>query len=522
LRPGDKERLIVEVVQRVMDRCARGPRAIESSIFDTLYEERKRLESDPNGNSEQTQRYDRIHAEALDTSPQRQHEILQGMVEEFTMEVAGHFDPRVYAVATRAVPLALNIMLNTLSPLRLLGSLPGWGGKLYDQVVTSGETERLKTLARLGTTILVPTHSSNLDSILVAFALFRLGLPPFTYGAGLNLFANRLIGFFMQNLGAYKVDRRKNAALYKDVLKVYAGRTMEMGYHNLFFPGGTRSRSGSVEKRLKLGLLGMALDAYIHNLAAGVGRPDIFVVPCTINYQLVLEAETLIDDHLKELGRSRYIIDDDEFSRPRLVLDFTRKLFTLDSRVHLVFGRPMDVFGNEVDEQGRSLDPRGRALDRTMYVRGEDGFTFDRQRDREYARELAESVTAAYHRDTVVQSVNLVSRAVYNLLCERNPDMDMYRLLRTGGAEQSFALPEVYERIEATLEELKRMATNGEVRLDEVLQRGDIVSIVGHALTHLGSFHRRVAIHRKGDRLYHKDRNLILYYGNRLSGFEGI
>ena len=42
-------------------------------------------------------------------------------------------------------------------------------------------------------------------------ALFRLGLPPYTYGAGLNLFSNKMIGFFMHNLGAYKVDRRKKA-----------------------------------------------------------------------------------------------------------------------------------------------------------------------------------------------------------------------------------------------------------------------------------------------------------------------
>ena len=62
--------------------------------------------------------------------------------------------------------------------------------------------------------------------------------------------------FFMHNLGAYRVDRRLKHALYKDVLKAYSCVLLERGYHSLFFPGGTRSRSGGVERKLKLGLVG--------------------------------------------------------------------------------------------------------------------------------------------------------------------------------------------------------------------------------------------------------------------------
>ena len=102
----------------------------------------------------------------------------------------------------------------------------------------------------------------------------------------------------MRNLGAYKVDRKKTATVYKDVLKEYATCSLEMGYHNLFFPGGTRSRSGAVERHLKLGLLGCAVRAYVGRPRAGRPRPEIYLVPVTMNYELVLEAETLIDDHL--------------------------------------------------------------------------------------------------------------------------------------------------------------------------------------------------------------------------------
>src|SRR5690606_23791415 len=160
-----------------------------------------------------------------------------------------------------------------------------------------------------------PTHSSNMDSIVLGFALREAMLPPVTYGAGKNLFSNPFISFFMHNLGAYRVDRRLKFALYKDVLKEYSTVLLERGFHSLFFPGGTRNRSNRVEDHLKLGLLGTGLAAYRNSLRAGAPSRRIYVVPATINYRLVLEAETLIEDYLEETGRSRYIIEDDEFSR---------------------------------------------------------------------------------------------------------------------------------------------------------------------------------------------------------------
>jgi glycerol-3-phosphate O-acyltransferase len=514
--PKDKERVVVEVVQRVFDRYA-DPREAERVLFDTIYEERHRIETGRDGerSSGQAAFYDLIYREAVRASPERHRELLKKVISAFAEEVAGHFDPRVYALATKAIPTAMVGLLNTLSPLKLL---TGGLGTIDDAFHIEGETEAFTAAAKAGTTVLVPTHSSHLDSILAGYAIFRLGLPPFVYGAGLNLFTNKLIGYFMHNLGAYKVDRRKKAALYKDVLKTYAGCTMELGYHNLFFPGGTRTRSGSVEKRLKLGLLGMGLNAYIHNLMEKKPKPDVFIVPCTINYQLVLEAETLIDDHLKEVGKSRYIIEDDEFSKPRRVLDFFKQLISLNSRIHMAVSRPLDVFGNRLDGGGNSLDRRGRPLDRTRYVMRDGTPAFDEQRDEEYTRELAAAVTDSFRRDTVLNSTHLVAHSVFQWLRDRNPGMDLYRLLRTGGAEESMPLTEAYRRVERMLESLRAAAAAGRVRLDGSLGRKDTVALVNEALAHLKSYHRQPALARRGDRLFHIDRNLLLYYQNRLDG----
>ena len=110
----------------------------------------------------------------------------------------------------------------------------------------------------------------------------------------------------MRNLGAYRVDRRIRHDVYKDVPQDLLAGHPERGYHSMFFPGGTRSRSGRVEHHLKLGLLGTTLSgdgralSPHHRWARRFRRSHI--VPVTINMQLVLEAETLIADYLRETG----------------------------------------------------------------------------------------------------------------------------------------------------------------------------------------------------------------------------
>lgn len=517
----DKERVIVEVTHRVMDANARDPRKVERALFDTLYEERQRLktEKDKDEVKRLSGYYKALQREAARGTPERQRELLQELIKHYTEEVSGHFDRRVYKAATSAIPTLVTGLLNTMSPLKLVQGLPRGFDTFDDQMVLQGETELFKDLASKGTIVLVATHSSHMDSIMLGWAIYRLGLPPFTYGAGLNLFSNPILGYFMHNLGAYKVDRRKKAELYKDVLKAYCGCTIEMGYNNMFFPGGTRTRSGATEDKLKMGLLGQGLDAYIHNLKNKKEDPDVFVVPVTINYQLVLEAETLIDDYLKEVGKSRYIITDDEFSKPRVVLDFVRKLFSLDSKIHVTVGRPLDVFGNSVDDEGNSIDMRGRVIDRRRYVYRNGRPAFDKQRDMEYTVELAERITEAFHRDTVAKSTNLVSSAVFGWLRESNPSLDMYKLLRTGGDTRDIPLTDVYRRMETTLRKLRRMSDLGRIRLDATLSRGDTVLVMGEALAHFQSFHQQTAMERHADHLCHRDRNLIYYYRNRLTGF---
>lgn len=524
MRPEDRERIQVEVVSRVMARYVQAARTapegfLEMQVNDTLYHERRRLEQeDPRKSKAELVFYDTIHKRMQHASESDLRTQLEQMARRFVAEVVGNFNKRVYQLSTRVVPAGLWGLLNAMSPRRLL-SLEGMREGFGSHVTVQGEVDHVKALLDQGTLVVVPTHSSNLDSIILGYATYMIGLPPLTYGAGLNLFSNPLISFFMKNLGAYKVDRKKTATLYKEVLKEYATGAMEMGYHNLFFPGGTRSRSGAVEQRLKKGLLGTAIRAYTNNLSAKKAKPKLFIVPCTLSYKLVLEGSTLIDDHLKEVGKSRYIIEDDEFSKPQLILSFMSKLISLDTRIMLTYSQPLDVFGNRVDTEGNSLDARGRVVDASRYVTRDGEPVSDDQRDAQYTIETADEIGKAFLRDNVVQSTNLVAFALFNLLEQHNPTLDLYRLLRTGGETTSFPMPEVHQQVERVLSVLRQDDGRGP-RLGPTLQAADIQQIVADALTAFSLYHVHPAAARRGDRVFHEDRNLLLYYGNRLRGYD--
>ncbi|MBK8014713.1 MAG: 1-acyl-sn-glycerol-3-phosphate acyltransferase [Deltaproteobacteria bacterium] len=522
MRKDDQFRILTEVESRVADRKTVPDDVsgthIREALEDSLYHERRRIRGEPLGKRrmEDAAFWANIERQLRGSPDKTQKNLLRAVIRRYGQEIAGNFDERVYNLATRAIPPALGLLLNAVSPRRLVERFPHFP-KIDDAVIIQGETEHLHRLHDVGTVILTPTHVSNLDSIVIGYSLFRLGLPPFVYGAGLNLFSNPLIGFFMHNLGAYTVDRRKNDALYKEVLKEYATLTLEHGYDNLFFPGGTRSRSGAIERRLKLGLLGTGLAAYINNRARGALRDRVFIVPATLSCQLALEAETLIDDFLKEVGKSRYIIDDDEFAMPKRIFDFFVQLMNLDSKIHVTISRGLDPFGNPVDDEGQSMDPCGRTIDITRYITKDGVPTAVEDRDAEYTKELGLRIGDAFLRDNVLQSTHITARAIFGLMRRQNRDHTILRLIRTGGMYDDFEMGAVYREADRVLSALHKLEGRGGVRLGPSL-RQPTEDVINDGLAHFAIYHTRPAAFRRGNRLVPKDRNLLFYYQNRIEG----
>jgi glycerol-3-phosphate O-acyltransferase len=364
--------------------------------------------------------------------------------------------------------------------------------------------------------VYVPTHASNMDSIVFGYALERAGLPPVSYGAGKNLFTNPVLSFFMHNLGAYRVDRRLRHALYKDVLKAYACVLLERGYHSLFFPGGTRSRSGGIERKLKLGLMGSAVEAYARTVRAGRER-RIYFVPATINYLITLEAETLIRDFLSEVGKSRYIIEDDESSRVGVVASFVRKLLGMEGSVIVRFGEPLDPFGNAVDDAGESRDGRGRLVDPASYVRDARGnVVLDAARDAQYTRELGEEICKAYARETVILSTHVVAAACFARLRKASPRPDLFSVLRM---RDTLTIPrdELAADVRAIKDRLVEMEARGEVRCGEFVRAASGGDLLERALRAFAGFHSSPVIESRRDGIAIANTELLFYYQNRLA-----
>lgn len=505
-----------------MDRVAdaqSATRPVTEILEESLYWERKRLKRDKGGvnRGKDTDFWSALRTK-LRSSPVHEHKgLLREAVAHYVSEIEGNFDPRIYTLVTRAMPPTMGLMLNAVSPRKIVSNLPRLP-HLDDSISIVGATDHLAKLREKGTVMLVPTHSSHMDSIVMGYVLYRLGLPPFLYGAGLNLFSNPFTGFFMRNLGAYTVDRKKSDPLYKETLKEYATLTLEFGYDNLFFPGGTRSRSGALERRLKLGLLGTGLRAYIHNLRREAPNPRIYIVPASISYQLVLEGETLITDFLRESGQSRYS-EDDEFDRPGQVFRFLTKLVSLDSKIHVGFARGIDPFGNPVDDEGRSLDPMGRLIDIERYTWVDGAPAQQEERDAEYTREAASRICELLAEENVAESTHVLARALLDLLRERNSNMGVFELIRTKGDDDAVPIADVHARTEVVLEELRNLSDRGCVRLGpSALQPAE--KVVEDALAHFASFHTRAAATRRGERMLATDPSLLLYYQNRLEGYS--
>jgi glycerol-3-phosphate O-acyltransferase len=436
---------------------------------------------------------------------------LERLVDHYARDIVGNFNPRVYRFANDVLPPALSVLFTPVSSLRQgLAALDSMSRRIR----VEGELDAVRTACDLGTLVVAPTHSSNMDSVVIGLALKLAKLPPVTYGAGKNLFSNPFISYFMHNLGAYRVDRRLKFGLYKDVLKEYSTVLLEHGYHSLFFPGGTRCRSNVVERHLKLGLLGTGLAAFRNGVLGGEAHRRIYVVPATINYRLVLEAETLIEDYLAETGKSRYIIEDDEFSRIGRILEFVRKMLVHEGAVVIRFGRPLDPFGNHIDDVGDSIDRHGRRIDPGSYLVGADGkVNTDHQREGVYTRQLGVALAEAFRRETVLMSTHLVARAVFDAVVDRSRVGDIYRLLRLPPSAVVVNRDEVCRRVEELRERIARAPELG--RVEERASGMSAAEILEDALRALTTYHSFPVLEASAERIQVGSMKLCYYYRNR-------
>ena len=318
------------------------------------------------------------------------------------------------------------------------------------------------------------------------------------------------------------LEKLVDLVIYLETLKMYSNLAIQMGIHSLFFPGGTRSRSGKLETRLKLGLLSTAMDAQRINYldADGKTAKKIFIVPVVLNYNFVLEAGNLISEYLEQKGQERFYTESDQFSSSYKILSFLVQFFTRGADMSATIGKAMDLFGNNVDDKGNSLDKKGNIINIKDYFTVNGVITENNQRDGEYTRMLAEHIIYDFYRYAQCSASHLAAFTGFEIIRKKNGKFDLYSLFRIPVEDFEITYNEFSEVFLKLREIIIAHEAEGKIRVGESLRVHDLNEMIRHGVNNVGTFHaKRPLLFNKEGNVITRDLKTLYYYRNRLDGY---
>lgn len=234
--------------------------------------------------------------------------------------------------------------------IRFLGYLFSKSYKsMYRSIYVSTEgMDRYRRAAVENPVLLLPTHRSYNDFLLLSYVCFYYNVPLPVIAAGLDFLGLPAVTMLLRNGGAFFIRRTFGTdRLYWELFREYVHALVSGSEHALeFFVEGTRSRSA---KSLcpRTGLLQTVLELFFTSRVS-----DITVIPISITYDRTLEENLYAYELLgvpkpKEstsgLVKARGILSDDY------------------GNIFIKFGNPMSVrsfCGPHVDRSIHSVHPR--------------------------------------------------------------------------------------------------------------------------------------------------------------------
>lgn len=200
---------------------------------------------------------------------------------------------------------------------------------VYDglEIDTEG-LNRIKAVAGKNPIVLVPSHKSHVDYLLLSYLFYNsnLTIPHVCAGINLNFWP---VGKFLRKGGAFFIRRSiRGNELYQAVLEHYLKALMQDGFPLEFFIEGTRSRTGKLLKP-KTGILSMITRSYFE----GVGS-DVYFVPIAINYENIMEEKSYT--HEMKGG-------DKEKENVSSLLKATKTINKRYGRVSIQFSEPFSI-----------------------------------------------------------------------------------------------------------------------------------------------------------------------------------
>uniref|UniRef100_A0A5F4WEA7 Dihydroxyacetone phosphate acyltransferase n=1 Tax=Callithrix jacchus TaxID=9483 RepID=A0A5F4WEA7_CALJA len=136
--------------------------------------------------------------------------------------------------------------------------------------------------------VLLPSHRSYIDFLMLSFLLYNYDLPVPVIAAGMDFLGMKMVGELLRMSGAFFMRRTFGGnKLYWAVFSEYVKTMLRNGYAPVeFFLEGTRSRSAKTLTP-KFGLLNIVMEPFFKREVF-----DTYLVPISISYDKILE-ETL-------------------------------------------------------------------------------------------------------------------------------------------------------------------------------------------------------------------------------------
>ncbi len=222
----------------------------------------------------------------------------------------------------------------------------GYGESLhYDKE----RLEEIYALAQRYPVVFLPSHKSNLDHLVLQYALHENGHPPNHTAGGINM--NFFpVGPLVRRSGVFFIRRTfKDNEVYKFVLRSYIDYLVEKRFSLEWYIEGGRSRSGKLLPP-RFGLLAYVVDAFHRGRSE-----DVILVPVSIAYDQIQD----VGDYVAE--QSGAAKQAESFS---WFLQVIRKLGRRYGDIHLRFGDPVSLreiaggaqqVGGDAEEPGLEL-----------------------------------------------------------------------------------------------------------------------------------------------------------------------
>jgi glycerol-3-phosphate O-acyltransferase len=199
--------------------------------------------------------------------------------------------------------------------------------KIFDGIYYNiDDLKRVREASQRAPLILVPSHKSHMDYLIISSIFYENKIVPPHIVAGSNLTFFPMGPIFRKS-GAFFMRRSfKGLRLYPTIFKQYIKTLISEGYPIEFFIEGGRTRTGKIITP-KMGILKYLIDA----VEEGYNKDMIFI-PITISYDRILEEKSY---HMELKGKEKESESTSAFVKSRKLL---KRRY---GKVYLTFNDPI-------------------------------------------------------------------------------------------------------------------------------------------------------------------------------------